>query len=202
MYGFGPARFTATGRTGYQVIAKVRRPASSADDLLGRRRAQRERPCDGDAYAAGRKPESRLAAGLSAGTACPDVAKVACGQRLQRAVTGQGAPSPADGQLTGARSSNTHSSRLMASTRTGGGGSCGPRCVPARRVRRAVRERDHDHGPGLYEASGKIWQSRPDHPRAHRVNTMAKYVFSSPQTTTEWTTRRSSAATRSLRRRG
>jgi dihydrofolate reductase len=41
-------------------------------------------------------------------------------------------------------------------------------------------------GRGFYEASAKMWQSRPDHPWAHRLNTMAKYVFSSTLTTTEW----------------
>jgi dihydrofolate reductase len=41
-------------------------------------------------------------------------------------------------------------------------------------------------GRGFYEASAKMWQSRPDHPWAHRLNTMAKYVFSSTLKTAEW----------------
>jgi dihydrofolate reductase len=41
-------------------------------------------------------------------------------------------------------------------------------------------------GRGFYDASAKMWQSRPDHPWAHRLNTVAKYVFSSTLTTTEW----------------
>jgi dihydrofolate reductase len=41
-------------------------------------------------------------------------------------------------------------------------------------------------GRGVYEASAKIWQSRPDHPWAHRLNTMTKYVFSSTLKTAEW----------------
>jgi hypothetical protein len=41
-------------------------------------------------------------------------------------------------------------------------------------------------GRGFYEASAKMWQSRPGHPRAHRLNTMAKYVFSFRLKTTEW----------------
>jgi dihydrofolate reductase len=41
-------------------------------------------------------------------------------------------------------------------------------------------------GRGVYEEMAKIWPSRPDHPWAHRLNTMAKYVFSSTLTTTEW----------------
>ncbi len=41
-------------------------------------------------------------------------------------------------------------------------------------------------GRGFYEASAKMWQSRPDHPWANRLNTMAKYVFSSTLKTTEW----------------
>jgi len=41
-------------------------------------------------------------------------------------------------------------------------------------------------GRGFYEASAKMWQSRPDHPWAHRLNTVAKFVFSSTLTTTEW----------------
>ncbi len=32
-------------------------------------------------------------------------------------------------------------------------------------------------GRGFYAASARMWQSRPDHPWAHRLNTMAKYVF-------------------------
>jgi dihydrofolate reductase len=41
-------------------------------------------------------------------------------------------------------------------------------------------------GRGFYEASAKTWRSRPDHPWAHRLNSMAKYVFSSTLKTTEW----------------
>jgi dihydrofolate reductase len=41
-------------------------------------------------------------------------------------------------------------------------------------------------GRGVYEETAKIWQSRPDHPWAHRLNTMAKYVFSSTLKTTGW----------------
>ena len=41
-------------------------------------------------------------------------------------------------------------------------------------------------GRGFYEASAKMWQSRPEHPWAPRLNTMAKYVFSSTLKTTEW----------------
>lgn len=41
-------------------------------------------------------------------------------------------------------------------------------------------------GRRFYEASAKMWQSRLDHPWAHRLNTMAKYVFSSTLKTTEW----------------
>jgi len=41
-------------------------------------------------------------------------------------------------------------------------------------------------GRGFYEASAKMWQSRPDHPWAHRINTMAKYVFTSTLKATEW----------------
>jgi dihydrofolate reductase len=41
-------------------------------------------------------------------------------------------------------------------------------------------------GRGFYEESAKMWQSRPDHPWAHRLNTMPKYVFSSTLETTEW----------------
>ena len=41
-------------------------------------------------------------------------------------------------------------------------------------------------GRAFYEGSAKMWQSRPDHPWAHRLNTMAKYVFSSTLKTTEW----------------
>ena len=41
-------------------------------------------------------------------------------------------------------------------------------------------------GRNFYQESAKMWQSRPDHPWAHRLNTMAKYVFSSTLKTTEW----------------
>jgi dihydrofolate reductase len=41
-------------------------------------------------------------------------------------------------------------------------------------------------GRGFYEASAKMWQSRPDHPWAHRLNTMPKYLFSSTLQATEW----------------
>jgi dihydrofolate reductase len=41
-------------------------------------------------------------------------------------------------------------------------------------------------GRNFYQESAKTWQSRPDHPWAHRLNTMAKYVFSSTLKTTEW----------------
>ena len=41
-------------------------------------------------------------------------------------------------------------------------------------------------GRGFYEEFSKMWQSRPDHPWAHRLNTMAKYVFSSTLKTAEW----------------
>lgn len=41
-------------------------------------------------------------------------------------------------------------------------------------------------GRRFYEESAKIWPSRPDHPWAHRLNTMPKYVFSSTLKATEW----------------
>lgn len=41
-------------------------------------------------------------------------------------------------------------------------------------------------GRGVYEEMAKTWQSRPDHPWAHRLNTMPKHVFSSTLKTTEW----------------
>lgn len=41
-------------------------------------------------------------------------------------------------------------------------------------------------GRGFYEASAKMWPSRPDHPWANRLNTMAKYVFSSTLKAAEW----------------
>ena len=41
-------------------------------------------------------------------------------------------------------------------------------------------------GRRFYEGSAKLWQSRADHPWAHRLNTMAKYVFSSTLKSTEW----------------
>ena len=41
-------------------------------------------------------------------------------------------------------------------------------------------------GRSFYEGSAKMWQSRPDHPWARRLNTMAKYVFSSTLKTAGW----------------
>jgi dihydrofolate reductase len=41
-------------------------------------------------------------------------------------------------------------------------------------------------GRGVYDEMAKTWQSRPDHPWAHRLNTMPKYVFSSTLNTAEW----------------
>src|SRR5215469_18774034 len=41
-------------------------------------------------------------------------------------------------------------------------------------------------GRGVYEESAKIWPSRPDHPRAQRLNAMPKYVCSSTLTSAEW----------------
>lgn len=41
-------------------------------------------------------------------------------------------------------------------------------------------------GRGVYEGMAKMWPSRSDHPWAHRLNTMPKYVFTSTLTTTEW----------------
>lgn len=41
-------------------------------------------------------------------------------------------------------------------------------------------------GRGVYKGMAKMWPSRSDHPWAHRLNTMPKYVFTSTLTTTEW----------------
>lgn len=41
-------------------------------------------------------------------------------------------------------------------------------------------------GRGFYQASAKLWSSRPDHPWAQRLNTMPKYVFSSTLTSADW----------------
>lgn len=41
-------------------------------------------------------------------------------------------------------------------------------------------------GRGFYEASAKVWSSRPAHPWAQRINAMPKYVFSSTLYSAEW----------------
>jgi dihydrofolate reductase len=41
-------------------------------------------------------------------------------------------------------------------------------------------------GRKFYEESANLWQSRPDHPWAGRLNEMTKYVFSSTLKTTAW----------------
>jgi dihydrofolate reductase len=41
-------------------------------------------------------------------------------------------------------------------------------------------------GRNFYAASAKLWQSRPDHPWANRLNEMTKYVFSSTLGEPEW----------------
>jgi dihydrofolate reductase len=41
-------------------------------------------------------------------------------------------------------------------------------------------------GKGFYDASAKLWSSRPAHPWAQRLNAMTKYVFSSTLTAPEW----------------
>jgi dihydrofolate reductase len=41
-------------------------------------------------------------------------------------------------------------------------------------------------GRRFYESSARMWQSRPGHPWASRLNTMRKYVFSSTLKAAEW----------------
>jgi dihydrofolate reductase len=41
-------------------------------------------------------------------------------------------------------------------------------------------------GRGFYDASARLWSSRPAHPWAQRLNSMTKYVFSSTLTAAEW----------------